>query len=208
MASSLSALAVDAYIGLMSGDNIAQLAYLGLLGAAVVGWFLASNRNSMGKVTQQALVWVLIFVGVIAAAGMWSDIRRDVLPRQSVLSDGRIEVPRRAGGHYELSIFLNGTPVKFLVDTGASQIVLTREDAARIGIDTGSLAYVGTAFTANGPVGTAPVWIDELRLGPWIDSDVRAVVNEGDLFQSLLGMDYLSRIGRIEIEGGRMVLTP
>ena len=192
----------------MTGDDIARLAYLGLLGAAVVGWFLAQNRNSMGKVTQQALVWVLIFVGVVAAAGMWSDIRRDVLPRQSVLSDGRIEVPRRSDGHYELSVFLNDTPVKFLVDTGASQIVLTKDDATRIGIDTSELAYVGTAYTANGPVGTAPIWINELRLGPWTEADVRAVVNEGDLFQSLLGMDYLSRIGRIEIEGGRMILTP
>lgn len=192
----------------MSGDNIAQLAYLGLLGAAVAGWFFAANRESLGKVTQQAIVWVLIFLGVIAAAGLWSDIRRDVTPAQALLSDGRIEVPVARDGHYHLTLQVNGTPIDFVVDTGASQIVLTREDAERVGIDTASLAYVGRALTANGPVGTANVWLDEVRLGGWSQQGVRAVVNEGDLFQSLLGMEYLGRMARIEIEGGRLILTP
>lgn len=192
----------------MNGDNIAQLAYLGLLGAAVAGWFFTTNRESLGKVTQQAIVWGLIFLGVIAAAGLWSDIRRDVTPSQAVLSDGRIEVPVGPDGHYHLTLGINGTPVDFVVDTGASQIVLTREDAERVGIDTDALAYVGRALTANGPVGTANVWLDEVRLGGWTQTDVRAVVNEGDLFQSLLGMDYLSRMARIEIADGRLILTP
>jgi len=192
----------------MNGDSIAQLAYLGLLGAAVAGWFFAQNRESLGKVTQQAVIWALIFVGVIAAAGLWSDIRRDVTPAQAMLSDGRIEVPVGRDGHYHLTLQVNGTPVDFVVDTGASQIVLTRADAERAGIDTASLAYVGRALTANGPVGTANVWLDEVRLGGWSETGVRAVVNEGDLFQSLLGMEYLGRMARIEIADGRLILTP
>lgn len=192
----------------MSGDNIAQLAFLGLLGAAVAGWFFAANRESLGRVMQQAIVWVLIFVGVIAAAGLWSDIRRDVTPAQAMLSDGRIEVPVGRDGHYHLTLEVNGTPVDFVVDTGASQIVLTRADAERVGIDPASLAYVGRALTANGPVGTANVWLNEVRLGGWSETGVRAVVNEGDLFQSLLGMEYLGRMARIEIADGRLILTP
>jgi len=192
----------------MNGDSIAQLAYLGLLGAAVAGWFFAQNRESLGKVTQQAVIWALIFVGVIAAAGLWSDIRRDVTPAQAMLSDGRIEVPVGRDGHYHLTLQVNGTPVDFVVDTGASQIVLTRADAEQAGIDTASLAYVGRALTANGPVGTANVWLDEVRLGGWSETGVRAVVNEGDLFQSLLGMEYLGRMARIEIADGRLILTP
>lgn len=192
----------------MSGDNIAQLAFLGLLGAAVAGWFFAANRESLGRVMQQAIVWVLIFVGVIAAAGLWSDIRRDVTPAQAMLSNGRIEVPVGRDGHYHLTLEVNGTPVDFVVDTGASQIVLTRADAERAGIDPASLAYVGRALTANGPVGTANVWLNEVRLGGWSETGVRAVVNEGDLFQSLLGMEYLGRMARIEIADGRLILTP
>ncbi len=50
----------------MDGDNIARIAYLGLLGAAVVAWFISQNRQSLGKTMQQAMAWVFIFIGVIA----------------------------------------------------------------------------------------------------------------------------------------------
>ncbi|SMY09612.1 retropepsin-like aspartic protease family protein [Flavimaricola marinus] len=191
----------------MDGNDFGQLAYLVLLGLAVAGWFFAQNRESMGKVAQQAAVWGLIFVGAIAAAGMWNDISRDVIPRQGVLSDGRIEVPVGRDGHYHLTLAVNGTPVDFVVDTGASQIVLSRQDAARAGIDTTALTYLGTAQTANGVVRTAPVRLDSLSLGDLADRSVRAVVNDGDMDGSLLGMTYLSRFERIEIENGRLVLS-
>ena len=58
----------------MEANDIGQLAYLVLLGAALVGWFITQNRASLGKVTQQALAWGLIFLGVIAAVGLWTDV--------------------------------------------------------------------------------------------------------------------------------------
>lgn len=189
-------------------DRFASLAYLILLGIAVAGWFIATNRQSRSKVAQQAAVWGLIFVGVIAAAGLWGDIRGTVAPRQAVLSGGQIEVPLGRDGHYHITLDVNGAAVKFVVDTGASQIVLSQEDAARAGFDTAGLAYIGTAQTANGTVRIAPVWIEDLTLGSQTLRDVRAVVNEGDLFGSLLGMDYLQRFARIEIAGGKLILTP
>jgi aspartyl protease family protein len=75
----------------MSGDQIAQLSYFAVLGAAIVLWFVASNRQSLSKTAQQALVWFLIFIGVIAAYGMWGDIRSTVIPSATVHStEGRI----------------------------------------------------------------------------------------------------------------------
>jgi aspartyl protease family protein len=56
-------------------------------------------------------------------------------------------------------------------------------------------------------VRTAPVRLDSIALGPIRDHDVRAVINEGDLDQSLLGMDYLQRFSSVEISGGRLILT-
>ena len=94
------------------------MAYLGLLGAAILGLYLAHNRESLGKVVQQAVVWALIFIGAIAAAGLWSDIRRDVTPAQAMLSDGRIEVPVSRDGHFRLTLQVNDVPVDFVVDTG------------------------------------------------------------------------------------------
>lgn len=191
----------------MSPDNLASLAYLGLLGAAIAGWFLLQNRDRLGQLAQQAVVWALIFVGVIAAAGLWSDIRDDVVPRQTMVGAEGIEVPQARDGHYYLTLEINGEPIDFVVDTGATDMVLGRNDARRAGIDPEDLVYMGSAATANGTVRTARVTLDSVALGSIEDEGLSAVVTDGDLTGSLLGMGYLRLFGRIEIENGRLMLT-
>ncbi|TCO70320.1 retropepsin-like aspartic protease family protein [Rhodovulum euryhalinum] len=192
----------------MPGDDIARLIYLVLLGAVIVGYFFVANRHRLGQVAQQAAIWGLIFVGAIAGVGLWSDIRRDVIPRQTVFADdARVEVPRAPDGHYYLTVGVNGTPVRFVVDTGATEVVLTRKDALRAGLDPKSLSYYGEAHTANGVVRTAPVRLEAMVLGPFEDRGVRAFVNSGEMRESLLGMGYLNRFERIEFVGDRMILS-
>lgn len=184
-----------------------QLTYLVLLGAAIGGSAIVAGRSNMGKMAQQAAIWLLIFVGVIGAYGLWDDISRDVNPRQSFIDGGVVEVPRSPDGHYYLTLDINGTAVDFVVDTGASQVVLSQRDAARIGIDLDALDYVGAANTANGVVRTAPVVLDTVTLGGMTDQRVGAVVNGGEMDTSLLGMTYLGLYDRIEISNGQLVLT-
>ena len=191
----------------MSGDDFGRLAYLVLLVIAVGGYFVAQARSSLGKTAQQAAIWGVIFVGVIAGVGLWSDIRDDVMPRQSVVNSGTIEVPRGTDGHYHLVLIVNGTTIPFVVDTGASGIVLSQEDARRVGIDPGALAYAGSANTANGVVRTARSRVNQMQLGEIIDRDVTVYVNEGQMDGSLLGMDYLQRFSRIEIANGKLILS-
>lgn len=191
----------------MDGDQIARLAYLALLAAALGGWFFMQVRGNLGRSLQMLAVWALIFVGVIAAYGLWTDIRREVAPVQTMLAENVVSVPRGPDGHYRLVVAVNGTPVEFIVDTGASDIVLSRQDAARAGLAPETLAYTGVALTANGEVRTAPVRLDSVRLGEITDTGVRAVVNEGDLDVSLLGMGYLGLFDRIEIAGDELILT-
>jgi aspartyl protease family protein len=192
----------------MTGDDYGRLIYLVLLGAAVGGYFLAEGRQQAGKRLRQAAVWGFLFLGVIAAYGLWGDIRSTVAPRQAVIDGGaRIELPRRPDGHFHLVAEVNGSPVEFVVDTGATGIVLTQDDARRVGLDPTSLRFTEIAVTANGEVAIAPVRLDEVRLGDHVDTRVRAAVNGGELFQSLLGMSYLSRFERIEIAGDRLILT-
>jgi aspartyl protease family protein len=191
----------------MDSADIPRVAYLVLLGVAVAGWFIAENRNSLGKTMRMALAWGLIFLGVVAGFGLWSDVRTDVIPRQSVVADGaRVEVPRAFDGHYYLTLRLDGTPVDFVVDTGATDIVLSREDAARIGLDPEALAYTGVAMTANGQVRTARARVGEILLGGIADQDVMVSVTDGEMPGSLLGMAYLQRFSRIEIADGTLVL--
>ena len=190
----------------MDGDQIARVLYLALLGSALAGYLLVSGRGRLGQMTQHAAVWALIFVGAVAAVGLWGDIRDDVAPRQSLLEDGRIEVPRGPDGHYDAMLEVNGEPVRFVVDTGATDIVLSHDAAERAGLDLDELIYTGLARTANGTVQVADVVLDEVRLGDVVDRDVRASVTDGDLDGSLLGMRYLERFRRVSIEDGRLIL--
>ena len=193
----------------MTEDQTMRLVYLGLLGTVIAGTFLIANRHRMGQMAQYAAIWFLIFVGGILVFGVWDDVRRIAMPSQTLLTeDGQavIEVPRGRDGHYYMTLDINGTPVEFVVDTGATDLVLTQDDARRAGLDPGSLDYVGRAFTANGEVATADVRLDAVTLGGVTDSGVRAVVNGGEMRQSLLGMSYLQEFGRIEIANDRLRL--
>lgn len=191
----------------MAGNDTASLIYLVLLGVAIFGYFIAANRQNMGTTLRQLALWALIFLGVIAAAGLWPAIRDEVAPRQSYSSTGSLEVPRGLDGHYHVTMGVNGQPLSFVVDTGASDIVLSQEDARRVGIEPDSLAYLGRAQTANGTVPMARVTLDEVSLGGEVEHGVPASVNGGEMTGSLLGMSYLGRFGRISIENDTLTLT-
>ena len=197
---------VKPYILSMSADQIMQLTYLVLLAAAIGGSAIVAGRSNMGKMAQQAAIWALIFVGVVGAYGLWEDISSNVNPRQAMVDANTIAVPRGFDGHYRLTLDINDTPVSFIVDTGASQVVLSQRDAARIGLDPANLTYSGNASTANGVVRTAPVILNEVALEGIIDRGVQAVVNGGEMDTSLLGMTYLGFYDRIEITNGELVL--
>ncbi|WP_083101202.1 retropepsin-like aspartic protease family protein [Pseudophaeobacter leonis] len=192
----------------MEDIEFGQLIYLLLLLCAVGSWVFLQNRQSLNKTVQQLAVWGFIFLGVIAGYGLWGDIRQTLKPQQSVMAEaGRVVVPRAPDGRYYLSLMVNGAAVDFLVDTGASQVVLTANDARRAGIDPEKLAYLGRANTANGEVRTASVRVDELALGEIRDTNLRVWVNEGEMEKSLLGMTYLQRWSHIEIRNGALVLS-
>ncbi|WP_147104667.1 TIGR02281 family clan AA aspartic protease [Tateyamaria sp. syn59] len=192
----------------MSGDSIAQLIYLGTFALVLGGGFLLSTKLKLSQTLQMAAIWALIFIGAIGVVGLWDDIQDDLLANQTRFDDsGTIIIPRSSDGHYYLTLDINGQPTDFIVDTGATDIVLNLADAEAAGLDPANLTFLGRAATANGEVRTAPVRLDTVAIGPHEDSNVPAVVNNGELWQSLLGMGYLQRWGRIEIAGGEMTLS-
>ena len=189
----------------MDGEMLARVGYLAIILVALGGWVVVEFRQRMGQALRMALAWGLIFVGLMAGFGLWSDIRQDVMPIQEIAPDGRVEVPRSDDGHYYLTLMINGTAVPFMVDTGASGMVLASRDAESLGIDPASLRFLGEANTANGVVRTARVTLPEVELGPFRNTDFQAFVTEGALDQSLLGIDYLGQF-RMEFAGGKLVL--
>ncbi|MEM6932473.1 MAG: TIGR02281 family clan AA aspartic protease [Pseudomonadota bacterium] len=189
-------------------DETARLFYLSLLGLWILAGVFFAYRNRLSKALRDAAAWLMIFVLVITAYGFKDSFLAQVFPGSAVMvSDRSVALARAGNGHFTARVDVNGTSINFLVDTGASDIVLSRRDAEKVGIDLADLAYLGTAMTANGAVRTANVSLDRVRLGDFEDRNVRASVTDGDLFGSLLGLSYLDRFRSWRVEGDQMILS-
>ncbi len=154
----------------------------------------------------QAAVWALIFAGVLIAYGFKDTLQQQFAPASAVQSSDGFEVVRANDGHFYLTLEVNGRNITFFVDTGATDIVLSQDDAEKIGIDLDALAFLGRANTANGVVETASTVLDRIVLGDIVDERVRASVNGGEMRGSLLGMSYLSKFSEISMRGDRLIL--
>lgn len=186
----------------MLTDDWARLAFYGLLLVVIGGSMLIEFSGRGGRALRQGTLWAVIFAGVFFVADKWVGEQGS----QRATGDGRIEIQAGRDGHFSLIAELNGQPVHFIVDTGASSIALSPDDARKIGIDPDDLVYMGIAQTANGVVPTANVTIREFAIEDIVDHGVRAVVIDGELDGSLLGMTYLRRFARVSFEGNLMVL--
>lgn len=189
------------------GDT-SRLIYLALLGAFILSGVFFHYRNRMSRAIRDAAIWLLIILGFVLLYGFKEQLAGGLFPGQAVsVGEDTVTLRRGGDGHFAAEILVNGAPVTFLVDTGASNVVLSRRDAERVGFDPDRLRYTMRAQTANGTVASAPVVLDEMRLGRFVDHDVRAMVNGGELFSSLLGLSYLNRFSRYSVEGDTLYLT-
>lgn len=114
--------------------------------------------------------------------------------------------PADGRGHVLVDAVINGASVRLLVDTGASLVSLTPEDARAAGLTPGELVFNRRASTANGPVRMAPVTLREIRIGQLAIDDVLATVLE-NLGVSLLGMSFLGRLQSYEMRDGKLTIS-
>jgi clan AA aspartic protease (TIGR02281 family) len=126
------------------------------------------------------------------------------LGHESESSDHVIRIEADSRGHYVVSGTADGVPVEFLIDSGATNIVLTKADASRLHV--GPLRFDVTTSTANGPVQNAEITIGALTVGSHTATAVPALVDGGELDESLLGMTWLRQFRSIEIKQGVMTL--
>ena len=176
------------------------LLVLALVLAALLVWRLWPSRRRLSSLGQEMLRWVMVLAIALGIYSFGENLVEPFRTTQTVnTSQGVIELPREADGHYYLAAKINGAQIRFVVDTGATGIVLSQSDAARVGLASEQLAYFHSANTANGVVRIAPVKLDEFDVNGIKDLNVRAYVNEGELTGSLLGMSYLRRYEKIII---------
>jgi aspartyl protease family protein len=117
-------------------------------------------------------------------------------------------VAKSPDGHYWAEAAVNGREVRFLVDTGASAVALTADDARRLGFDPATLNYSYQVTTANGPTRAAQVKLASVAIAGAQVQDVDAFVIEKGLQTSLLGMTYLGRLSQFEATRTALILRP
>ena len=113
---------------------------------------------------------------------------------------------RARDGHFYVDADVNGARIRFLVDTGATYVALSPDDARSAGLQVFESDYTGRSSTANGVTRVAPVTLRQVELDQLQVFDVRAVVLEKPLPVSLLGMSFLSRLQGYETHNDQLVL--
>lgn len=113
--------------------------------------------------------------------------------------------PADRTGHYFVEASVNGATIRFLVDTGATVVSLSPEDARAAGVG-GNLTYSLRMSTAHGEARAARASLREVRLGQLSIEDVTAVVMEEDMPISLLGMSFLNRLNSYSFKDGILTI--
>jgi aspartyl protease family protein len=201
-------------VGPLSSGAFAALAYkialLVFVGATVLMLF----RERFAQALTAALLWVILALILVVAYSYRFELR-DVADRVMaelapghVIARGRtVEVARAANGDFDVSAQINGAPIGMVLDTGASSVVLTRDDAKAAGLPLEVLAYTANIDTANGRALAAPVTLDRIAVGGLVEHSVGALVAQpGQLRTSLLGMSFLNRLQSWEVRGDRLLL--
>lgn len=187
-------------------------------GAAILALVLSGTAaaGSLARGARHALAWAAFGAALVLVYGfredvahLWQRFRGELLPATPlVAADGSVRVRANRGGQFVVTATVDQGEVRFLVDTGASDVVLTRRDARRIGLDPDRLAYSGRFRTAGGEVRAAPVQLGAIAIGPLRVSGIRAWVNDEDMPYSLLGTSFLGRLSGYAVSGDTLTLRP
>jgi aspartyl protease family protein len=202
----------------IANDAFARIAMLGVL-AAVLAAGVMRRGMKFQDTARQAAVWLVLLIALVASyqyrfelQNIASRVTAGLIPSRPQTAFGadgalRVTIGKASNGHFEADGAVNGAGVSFLVDTGASSVVLTMEAAKAAGIQPDGLAFTFPVSTANGIAFAAKVTLGEVKIGDIERRNVSALVAEqGKLDQSLLGMSFLSSLSAYAVQQDQMIL--
>ncbi len=187
---------------------------------------MAQSPSSI-SVMQLAGAWIcvaILAVAVVINRDTLLELASDYVPKQTDkasvargdaetaghsrrTADRTVELRANRSGHFESRISINGRSVDAMVDTGATVVVLTYEDARTAGIFVGPADFKHSVSTANGSARVAHVMLDSVAIDDIVIRNVQAMVGEaGKMNTTLLGMSFLGRLGKAEMSRGLLIL--
>ena len=188
--------------------NVGHLIYAVALLVAVLFMGRGIFRNG-SQAARNAAIWAAIF-----AVGMLVYVAKDeillrLVPSEPRLNElGQIVLHRAEGGHFYVNADVSGVSIRFLVDTGASRVVLSPKDAKRIGVIQSALSFDQRVNTANGEAWSAHYTIEAMEIEGIEFSAIRASVNQVDMKNSLLGMTFLDMLQSYTVKNNKLILRP
>jgi aspartyl protease family protein len=201
-------------IGPLSSADFASLAYKIALLVFVGAMALVLLRERFAQALTAALLWVVLALILVIGYSYRFELRdvadrvmAELLPGHAMTRGRTVEIARASTGDFAVTTQINGGRVPMVLDTGASSVVLTRDDAKAAGLPLEVLAYTANVDTANGRTRAAPVRLDHIAIGGLVERSVEALVAQpGQLKTSLLGMSFLNRLQSWEVRGDRLLL--
>ncbi len=197
----------------MVDNSVKAVAVIALGGALAAGWL--SNNPEQGKAL------LAMMRGADPASASAAPVRApqplfpSAPPRQQATRAapivsagyGREELKADEGGQFQSDVEIEGSRIHMLVDTGATFVSLSYEDAEKLGFSPAPADYVIPLQTANGTVKAAKLNLREVRLGTLMVSNVPAVVMPRNIQgTSLLGMSFLKKLGGFEVASGALMM--
>jgi aspartyl protease family protein len=195
------------------GDQVSLVYGLALL-AMVASSVFVGQRGNASTALKQAVAWLGIFIAVIAVYSYRFEFQQfgarlsgEITPtRATSAGDGTVTLYKGGDGHFVVDGQVNGKRVRFLVDTGASDVALSVDEAERIGIDTRRLTFNRPYMTANGMTIGASIRLQRVTVGDITIQDVEASVMPTESGMALLGMSFLNRLDGYEVRGNQLTL--
>lgn len=193
-------------------DDILNAFILFLL-VVFIGYKFLTSRNKSG-VLKHSLSWFFIFFMLIIGYAFrfeLTNIKERVIavliPSYKWTNEkGQFVIARSGDGHFYIDVKANGQIINFLIDTGATDIAISKRDAIRLGINPKELNYTRRYKTANGVSYAAPIKIKQLTIGGKTFHNVEAHVVSGDLGTSLLGMSLIQDFNHFRITKDMLIL--
>jgi aspartyl protease family protein len=175
---------------------------------------LAARRLPLGYIAKAGLAWIAIFATLFAIfsfrfefINIWERVKADIsgAAGQSISGEA-IELRRQDDGHYWIMVDINGRPVRFMVDSGATMTAINATTAQEVGVETDGYPIV--LSTANGRVAAKRATVRSLAVGPHKIENHSVVVSESFGDVNLLGMNFLNSMQSWRVEANVMILQP
>jgi aspartyl protease family protein len=176
---------------------------------------LISRRMPFGKVFKYLAIWSafgIFAISLYAYRFEFSDFKNRVMGEIKpssiqINASGEMIINLAQDGHFYMDVEIDESPMRFMIDTGASDIVISVAEARRIGIKTEKLNFNKSYQTANGISWGASVILKTIKVGNMVFYDVPASVNSSEMGTSLLGMSFLRRFKKYEFYRDKLILS-